>query len=66
MSLTMNVNVQQIASFLYALFTLLFIYSVNLGDTCIQKFHLGTYIVGYTVGNLVLRRRASGAVKRDF
>ena len=24
------------------------------------------YIVGYTVGNLVLRRRASGAVKRDF
>ena len=26
----------------------------------------GRYIVGYTVGNLVLRRRASGAVKRDF
>ena len=24
------------------------------------------YIVGYTVGNLVLRRRVSGAVKRDF
>ena len=23
-------------------------------------------IVGYTVGNLVIRRRASGAVKRDF
>ena len=23
-------------------------------------------MVGYTVGNLVLRRRASGAVKRDF
>ena len=54
MSLTMNVNVQQIASFLFALFTLLFIYSVNLRDNCIQKFHLGTYIVGYTVGNLVL------------
>ena len=31
-----------------------------------SKFHLGRYIVGYTVGNLVLRRCASGAVKRDF
>ena len=41
--------------------------SINhLGDNCIQIFHLGRYIVGYTVGNLVLRRRASGAVKRDF
>ena len=38
----------------------------NLGDNCIQKFHLRRYIVGYTVGNLVLRRCASGAVKRDF
>ena len=38
----------------------------QLGDTCIQIFHLGRYIVGYTVGNLVLRRRVSGAVKRDF
>ena len=38
----------------------------KLGDNCIQIFHLGRYIVGYTVGNLVLRRRASGAVKRDF
>ena len=38
----------------------------KLGDNCIQNFHLGRYIVGYTVGNLVLRRRASGAVKRDF
>ena len=38
----------------------------ELGDNCIQNFHLGRYIVGYTVGNLVLRRRASGAVKRDF
>ena len=26
----------------------------------------GIHIVGYTVGNFVLRRRASGAVKRDF
>ena len=41
----------------------LFIY---LGGNCIQIFHLGRYIVGYTVGNLVLRRRVSGAVKRDF
>ena len=37
-----------------------------LGDNCIQNFLLGRYIVGYTVGNLVLRRRVSGAVKRDF
>ena len=35
-------------------------------DNCIQNFHLGRYIVEYTVGNLVLRRRVSGAVKRDF
>ena len=41
-------------------------YRLQLGDNCIQNFHLGRYIVGYTVGNLVLRRRASGAVKRDF
>ena len=34
----------------------------HLGDNCIQNFHLGRY----TVGNLVLRRRISGAVKRDF
>ena len=38
----------------------------QLGDKCIQNFHLGRYIVGYTVRDLVLRRRASGAVKRDF
>ena len=29
------------------------------GDNCIQNFHLGRYIVGYTVGNLVLQRRVS-------
>ena len=39
---------------------------VELGDNCIQIFHLGRYIVGYTVGNFVLRRRVSGAVKHDF
>ena len=38
----------------------------HLGDNCIQNFHLGSYIVGFTVRNLVLRRRVNGAVKRDF
>ena len=38
----------------------------QLRDNSIQNFHLGRYIVGYTVGNLVLRQRASVAVKRDF
>ena len=38
----------------------------ELGDNCIQNFHLGRYIVGYTVGNLVSWWRASRAVKRDF
>ena len=38
----------------------------HLGDNCIQNFHLGRYIVGYTVGNLVLWWRASGEVKSDF
>ena len=38
----------------------------NKGITVFKFFHLGRYIVGYTVGNLVLRRRASGAVKRVF
>ena len=43
-----------------------FMTDIDLGDNCIQNFQLGRYIVGYTVGNLVLRRRVSGAVKRDF
>ena len=38
----------------------------QLGDNCIQNFQLGRYIVGYMVGNLVLRRPVIGAVKRDF
>ena len=38
----------------------------HLGDNCIQNFHLGRYFIGYTVGNLVLRRRVRGAVKRYF
>ena len=29
--------------------------NANIGDNCIQNFHLGRYIVYYTVGNLVLR-----------
>ena len=37
-----------------------------LGDNCIQNFYLGRYIVGCMVRNLVLRRRASGAIKHDF
>ena len=39
---------------------------INLGDNCIQICHLGRYIVGYTVGNFVLRPRVSGAVKHNF
>ena len=39
---------------------------IYLGDNCIQNVHLGRYIVGYMIGNLVLRRRASGTVKHDF
>ena len=31
-----------------------------------QNFHLGRYVVGYTVGNLVLWQHACGAIKRDF
>ena len=39
---------------------------VYLGDNCIQNFHLGKYILGYTVGNLVLQGHAREAVKHDF
>ena len=39
---------------------------IALMDNCIQNFHLWRYIVGYTVGNLVLRRHVSRAVKSDF
>ena len=38
----------------------------DLGDNCFQNFHLGMYIVGCTVGNLVLRLCGSGAVRCDF
>ena len=40
--------------------------SILLGDNCIQNILCGRYIVGYTVGNLVLRRHTSGALIRDF
>ena len=36
------------------------------GDNCIQNVHLGRYIVGYMVGNFVLRRHVSRTVKRNF
>ena len=38
----------------------------DLGDNCIQIFHLGRYIVGYMVGNFDLLRRVNGALKHDF
>ena len=38
----------------------------HLGDNCIQNLHLRRYSVGYTVGNLVLRRPASEAIICDF
>ena len=38
----------------------------KLGNNCIQNFHLGRYIVGYTVENSVLRRCACRGLKRDF
>ena len=39
---------------------------LKLGNTCSQICHLGRYIIGYMVGNLVLRLRVSGAIKHDF
>ena len=42
---------------MFRTFLVSFPVSILLGDNCIQNFHLGRYIVGYTVGNLVLRRR---------
>ena len=39
---------------------------MHLGVNCIQNYHLGRYLVGYTVRNLVLQRHASRAVKCAF
>ena len=44
----------------------IFASALELGDNCIPNIHLGRYVVGYMVGNFVLRRRVSGAVKRFF
>ena len=33
--------------------------SEHLGDSCIQNFHFGRYIVRYMLENLVVRQRAS-------
>ena len=38
----------------------------HLGDNYILNVHLGRYIVGYMVGNFVLQRRVSGALKCNF
>ena len=43
-----------------------FIKGSYLGENCILNFHLGRYIVRYMVGNLVLWRRTSRALKRDI
>ena len=40
--------------------------SEYLGDNCIQNFIFVRYIVTYTVGNFILRRRFSGDVKHYF
>ena len=41
-------------------------YFAQLGDNCIQMFHLGWYMVGYMAGNFVFRRHISGALKHYF
>ena len=38
----------------------------DLGDNCIQNFHLWRYFDWYTVGNLFLLRCMNRAVKHDF
>ena len=39
---------------------------IELGDSYIQIFYLGRYIVGYMVGNWVLWWLLSRAIKRNF
>ena len=39
---------------------------IRIGDNHIQNFHLGRYIVGYTLGNHVLRLHSRVAVKQNF
>ena len=38
---------------IYTAFGLYYDEDAHLGDSCIQNFHLGRYIVGYMVGTLV-------------
>ena len=39
---------------------------VYLGDNYIQNYHLGRYIVGYIVRNMVLQQCPSGGIKHEF
>ena len=42
------------------------VYNSESGNNRIQNFHLGRYINGYKVGNLVLRQCLSGALKHKL
>ena len=57
---------QYVIAFADDILTLFWKFTDILWDNCIQNFHLGRYIIGYTVGNLVLLPRESGAIKCDF
>ena len=59
-------NLMYMGSICYLTWSLRIVMKKKLGDNCIQNVHLGWYIVGYMVGNFVLRRRVSGAVKSNF
>ena len=39
---------------------------LNLGDNCLQNCNLGREIVGFMVGNFVLQRHISRAVKQNL
>ena len=54
----LQVTVIHSFTFVLMLHCMYFLYIFgHLGDKCIKNFHLGRYIVGYTVRNLVLRRQ---------
>ena len=48
------------------IFTVIKFGLIDLGHNNIQNFQLGRYIVSFMVGNFVLRRRISGAIKCNF
>ena len=50
--------------FVSVLVSLAFVPHFQLGDNCIQNFHMGRYIDGYTVGNLVLKRDFSTYIRQ--